>query len=283
MKEIVNLRNYARMNIKNLKITQLPYTTLQKLNGVCAGDMSYMFYYCTELKNIPNLYIDTENCKCMAYTFGECSKLETIDGIEDMNTKNVKSMNGIFIGTKLKSLDLSKWDVHNVFNLNLAFEDCNSLEYLNIANWNTEKVEGINYMFYNCCSLEDIKLPNWNTSSLKGANCTFSGCGSLKFADLKNWDVTNVKYTSQMFAGCFSLKEVDITNWNTENINYMNEMFIDCEKLEHIEGVIDMKKCIIFRNMFWGCDKLKGVKIKNPPKDFSEVSGLNKNQYEVVE
>lgn len=34
--------------------------------------------------------------------------------------------------------------------------------------------------------------------------------------------------------------------------------------------------------MFSGCSKLTNVKIKNPPSNFSSVSGLSSSQYTVV-
>ena len=43
-----------------------------------------------------------------------------------------------------------------------------------------------------------------------------------------------------------------------------------------------MKSCEYYEDMFYNCPKLKGVKIKNPPKDFEFLSGLSKSQYTVV-
>ena len=60
-------------------------------------------------------------------------------------------------------------------------------------------------------------------------------------------------------------------------------MFYGCKSLRTIKGVIDMKSCDTYYDfMFGGCDNLRGVKIKNPPKDFETKSKLTKDQYEIV-
>lgn len=45
-----------------------------------------------------------------------------------------------------------------------------------------------------------------------------------------------------------------------------------------------MKSCTLnsYDSMFSNCDKLRGVKIKNPPADFETKCGLTKDQYEIV-
>ena len=48
-----------------------------------------------------------------------------------------------------------------------------------------------------------------------------------------------------------------------------------------LKGVIDMKSCVEYRNMFSYCSKLKDVKIKNPPSRFNG-SGLYSSQYTIV-
>ena len=60
-------------------------------------------------------------------------------------------------------------------------------------------------------------------------------------------------------------------------------MFNGCKELTTIKGIIDMKSCDSCDDMFRGCTKLRGVKIKNPPEDFEIYCGLTKDQYEIVE
>lgn len=92
----------------------------------------------------------------------------------------------------------------------------------------------------------------------------------------------NVTSCYGMLIGCNSLTSIDTTKWNTSNVTDMSYMFSGCGTLTTIKGVIDMKSCTEYRDMFNGCTKLKGVKIKNPPADFETYSGLTKDQYEIV-
>ena len=69
----------------------------------------------------------------------------------------------------------------------------------------------------------------------------------------------------------------------------MKAMFGWCDALTTIKGVIDMKSCTYYDDMFFDCTKLTGVKIKNPPSiyytdkaTFEKVTGLNSSQYEIV-
>lgn len=75
--------------------------------------------------------------------------------------------------------------------------------------------------------------------------------------------------------------ELHISKWNTSNVIDMSYMFYNCGYLGYIDGIIDMQSCTEYTNMFNGCTKLKGVKIKNPPEGF-DGAGLNSSQYTIV-
>ena len=51
----------------------------------------------------------------------------------------------------LTKLDLSKWEVSNVTNMNGMFFECKKLESIgNISTWNISNVTDMKYMFKNC-------------------------------------------------------------------------------------------------------------------------------------
>ena len=83
-----------------------------------------------------------------------------------------------------------------------------------------------------------------------------------------------------MFYDCASLTSLDISNWDTSMAN-MTSMFQYCTSLRTITGVIDMKSCTSYSNMFENCNNLSGVKIKNPPSGF-DGAGLTSSQYTIV-
>ena len=110
----------------------------------------------------------------------------------------------------------------------------------------------------------------------------FSNCYELTTLDLPNFNTSKVSSMYNMFNGCYNLTSLDISNFDTSNVIDMRGMFDNCYNLTTIKGVIDMKSCEYYENMFHNCSKLKGVKIKNPPLDFESVTRLSKSQYTVV-
>ena len=84
-----------------------------------------------------------------------------------------------------------------------------------------------------------------------------------------------------MFYHCDSLTSLDLSNFDTSNVTEMGEMFYYCHNLTTIKGIIDMKSCTKWNYMFYNCPKLTGVKIKNPPSEFSGA-GLSASQYTIV-
>ena len=133
------------------------------------------------------------------------------------------------------------------------------------------------------------KLPEENIDYIKKAlpnvnDCSHMlyDCEALTSIDTTGWDTSNVTNMSFMFGACESLTNLDASNWDTSRVINMRWMFWICSALTTIKGVIDMKSCTDCSYMFLDCNKLTGVKIKNPPADFETKSGLNKDQYEIV-
>ena len=51
---------------------------------------------------------------------------------------------------RLKSLDLSSWDVSGVNTMEGMFYYCSNLKSLDLSGWDTSNVKKMNRMFYNC-------------------------------------------------------------------------------------------------------------------------------------
>lgn len=143
-------------------------------------------------------------------------------------------------------------------------------------------VNDCNHMLYNCEALTSIDTTGWDTSNVTNMSFMFGTCESLTNLNVSNWDTNKVTDMSYMFMHCTSLTTIDISNWDTSRVINMRWMFWVCSELTTIKGVIDMKSCTDCSYMFVNCNKLTGVKIKNPPADFETKSGLTKDQYEIV-
>jgi len=63
----------------------------------------------------------------------------------------------------------------------------------------------------------------------------------------------------------------------------MGGMFQNCSSLTTITGIIDMKSCTNYNNMFYNCNKLTVIKLKNVPSGFdASNAGLKAGQYTIV-
>ena len=185
----------------------------------------------------------------------------------------------------LTSVDTTGWDTSNITDMFCMFNSCNRLTTLDVSNWNTSSVTNMTSMFSNCISLTNLDVSNWDTSSVTNMSNMFAECNSLTTLDVSNWNTTNVTNMSGMFEFCNALTTLDTSDWDTSNVTNMRYMFRYCSSLTTITGVIDMKSCNSYDNMFTGCSKLTGVKIKNPPAaitNTSGIGGLSAGRYEIV-
>ena len=140
--------------------------------------------------------------------FNCCTKLESVEGIENLNTENVTNMSSMFCGcSSLKSLDLSSLNTSNVLYLDNMFNDCSALQSINLTNINTEKVTTLNGMFFGCSSLTTLDLSTFNTANVTDLSWTFCSCNSLRTIYCNDdWNTSTVQYGGSMFDGCVSLK-----------------------------------------------------------------------------
>jgi surface protein len=142
-------------------------------------------------------------------------------------------------------------------------------------------ITDMSYMF-NLTHLTSLDLSNFDSSNVTNMRSMFEDCRNLTSIDLSNFDTSNVGNTYAMFSGCRSLTTLDLTSFDTSKVINMSYMFYNCPRLTTIKGVIDMKSCEYYGNMFTNCNKLRGVKIKNPPFNFEIISGLSKSQYTII-
>ncbi|MCI6857657.1 MAG: BspA family leucine-rich repeat surface protein, partial [Bacteroidales bacterium] len=139
--------------------------------------------------------------------FNCCTKLESVEGIENLNTEEVTNMAYMFCScSSLKSLDLSSLNTSNVLYLDNMFNDCSALQSINLTNINTEKVTTLNGMFFGCSSLTTLDLSTFNTANVTDLSWTFNSCNSLRTIYCNDdWNTSTVQYSGSMFDGCTSL------------------------------------------------------------------------------
>ena len=220
---------------------------------------------CTNYSSIKNIVFD-ESFKTYAPTslsgfFNGCETLETISGLEYLNTEKVTEMDNMFNGcSALTSLDLTKFNTANVTNMSNMFYGCSALTSLDLTNFNTANVTDMSFMFHGCSALKSLDLTNFNTANVTDMSSMFSGCSALKSLDLTKFNTAKVKIMYMMFNGCSALESLDLTNFNTAKVEYMNDLFNGCSALTTIyaSDKFDTDNVINGSDMFTGCEKLKG-------------------------
>lgn len=173
----------------------------------------------------------------------------------------------------------------DVTDMRWMFQNCSDLISLDLSNFDTSKVEDMHSMFEDCSNLTSLDVSNFNTSNVKDMTLMFYGCSSLTSLDLSSFDTSNTTEMIKMFESCSKLISVDLSNFDTSNVTDIWEMFANCTCLTSIKGIIDMKSCTQYDDMFYGCFNLKDVKIKNPPADTDwwEKAGFrSESQFTVV-
>ena len=219
------------------------------------------FIGCNALETISGLeYLNTANVENMSYMFYDCSALKSLD-LTNFNTANVTYMYGMFDGcSALESLNLTNFNTANVENMSSMFYDCSALKSLDLTNFNTAKVEYMNNMFDGCSALESLNLTNFNTAKVEYMNYMFDGCSALESLNLTNFNTAEVTNMSYMFKGCSALTSLDLTNFNTAKVEYMSNMFEGCSALTtiYVSDKFVTSQVTYSDDMFNGCKSLKG-------------------------
>ena len=194
------------------------------------------------------------------YWFNNCTRLQTIEGIGNLNTSQVTHMDKMFYGcNKLTSIDVSNWDTHNVESMYAMFYGCTKLAEIDPSRWDTGKVTYMREMFTKCSSLVSIDLSGWNTGEVTSTADMFYGCYSLVSLKVSGWDMRKVESMDKMFKACFHLEpSLDLSDWKVGNDFSCSEMFYGCSALSTIY-CNDTWTAGYSKDMFMGCEKLKGA------------------------
>ena len=223
------------------------------------------FYHCKALTKIEGLeYLNTAEVKDMRGMFAACEALTSLD-LKNFNTQNVTNMSSMFSDCRaLTSLDLKNFNIQNVTNMSSMFYRCKALTSLDLKSFNAQNVTNMSSMFSDCMALKSLDLKDFNTQNVTDMSWMFSDCVALTSLDLKDFNTKNVTDMSSMFNGCWALTSIDLKSFNTENVTNMSSMFNGCKALTSLDlknfntqNVTDMS------GMFSDCWTLTSLDLKN--------------------
>ena len=294
------------VGLGNTWANHLDMIDLRALDTSHVTDMSYMFYYCGNLKTLTfGEQFDTSNVTNMTEMFSANPALEQLD-LTKFNTSNVTSLQNMFYACRaLKSLNLSSFDTSKVTTMQGLLVECEGLESVDISSFDTSQVTNMEAMFKTCKNLKDIRfgskfttvavtnmremfrdcyaltrlnLSKFNTSSVKNMENMFANCTGLQSIELgENFDTSKVTTMEQMFNGCKSLTSLTLPEtFNTAGVTSMKQMFNHCESLTDLTlpKAFDTSKVENMWAMFADNPKLQTVDLSQADFDTSQVKNM---------
>ena len=215
----------------------------------------------TNLETITGLeYLNTEKVTSMSRMFYRCASLTSLD-VTHFNTEKVTDMRYMFSEClKLTSLDVTHFNTAKVMNMSRMFYYCSSLTSLDVTKFKTANVSDMSNMFYSCSKLTSLDVTNFNTANVTNMASMFESCSALLSLDVTNFNTEKVTNMSSMFSGCSKLTSLDVTNFNTEKVTNMGSMFSGCSKLTSLDVTnFNTEKVTNMRSMFSGCQALTTI------------------------
>ncbi|WP_291626057.1 BspA family leucine-rich repeat surface protein [Clostridium sp.] len=178
------------------KVLQIPYEN----TGTYSNSFRYGFGGCGLLTYADISNLNVNKCTRYDYLFSGCSSLNSIvfpEGFLRKSTDHYYMFSGC---SSLKNIDVSKWEVANLSNLNNTFTN-SGLEYIDLNNWDLKNCIGFAGTFENCSKLKTLIMPTLTPNKVK----TLNG--------------DNYMNLQSMLRGCSSLKEFDISHWEEINVD----------------------------------------------------------------
>ena len=101
--------------------------------------------------------------------FYRLSYLTTFEGLQYLNTSEVRDMAYLFYGCRMTNLDLTTFNTSKVKDMANMFLFCTGLKTLDLSSFNTSQVKSMFQMFGDCEQLTTIYAGDeWTTSALEG-------------------------------------------------------------------------------------------------------------------
>ena len=219
----------------------------------------------TTLETITGLeYLNTEKATLMNSMFFNCSSLTSLD-VTHFNTEKVTDMYSMFSScSSLTSLDVTHFNTEKVTDMYSMFSSCSSLTSLDVTHFNTEKVTDMYSMFSSCSSLTSLDVTHFNTANVTDMSYMFYSCSSLTSLDVTHFNTANVTNMSNMFSSCSSLTSLDVTHFNTAKVTNMNGMFSSCSSLTSLDVTnFNTAEVTNMRHMFSRCSSLTSLDVTN--------------------
>ncbi len=187
--------------------------------------------------------------------FYEMTNLNTITGIQYLNTENVADMYNMFGGCKsLSILDVTGFDTKNVEDMSAMFYDCINLTVLDVSGFNTSKVKRMSSMFSSCSKLTQIDVGGFDTEKVGTMDGMFRYCNNLTHIDVDKFNTTALSSMGYMFLGCSKLTRLDLSNFDLDHGDYA--YWVSGAELAGCTSLKELKLSLSVMNKIVSCGKV---------------------------
>lgn len=172
--------------------------------------------------------------------FYEMKSLQSITGLEYLNTSKVTNMGWMFgYCQNLTSVDLSHFNTSRVTTMTNMFYECEGLTSLDLSSFNTSKVTNMEYMFSNCSNLQTIYVGSgWDTTALELSRGMFFLSRSLVGGQGTTWDIDNPDG-----------KTYAHVDGGPDNPGYFTEKFVALRGDINLDGKVDISDVVALVNV----------------------------------
>ena len=224
-------------------------------------------YYDLYIQSDGQLYAN----KDMSEWFNGLTNVDSIKGLDKIDTSDVTNMRGMFSNLGLNStiftLDVNNLDTSDVTNMSYMFyyTGTNSTKLqLDVSDFDTGKTDNMSSMFHNAGSNSTeilLDVENFDTSNVLNMKYMFANTGTKnkKFTlDVSNFDTSKVTDMGDMFSNTgteSSIFTLDVSEFDTSNVTIMRDMFSNAGysnpnfKLD--VSLFDTSKVTDMSGMFW--------------------------------
>ncbi|MFA5649486.1 MAG: BspA family leucine-rich repeat surface protein, partial [Bacteroidales bacterium] len=179
--------------------------------------LDHAFHNAVNLVEVPTQLPSSVNA--LEFTFREAINFNL--DISGWDVSNVFNMRGLFRGASSFNQDISNWDVSNVGNMDYMFFNATAFNQ-DIGNWDVSKAYSMSSMFDWATSFNQ-NIGSWNVGKVTSMDYMFRGATAFN-QDISGWDVSKVYNMNYMFRGATAFNQ-DISGWDVSKVLEMPSMF----------------------------------------------------------
>lgn len=210
--------------------------------------------------------------------FAGLVKVKTID-LSGFDVTEVNSLCEMFVNCiELEKIEFSHWNVQHVKHMDRMLKGCINLSEIDVSQWKTSRLETMPELFRRCARLAHLDLSQWDTRDVTNMSSVFMGCLLLQDPQIGSWDLRQVRDLSFLFHKCFKIQPSGIENWNPCRVENMSSLFYDCAsitKLDLSRWKTDHLKFLW--SAFDGCSNLEWLSLANwnvSQVEFADMTAL---------